>query len=426
MGFNKKNTPLFYLVLLFCLTFSLTLQSNGHPGHLYISAINNSDHPYDDKLPTNITEVSPPTTENTHQAFCALDQPTLNTVQVNESDIIWYDRASHGNPLAPNTLLQDGFTYYAAQVKGDEESTLRLAISISLLIPSSPTTDKPTQVFSTTENPTIADLEIQETYIVWYDAPEGGNLLSLETPLQNGIAYYAAQVISNCESVKRLKVMAEIHQPSDLKVTKTVNNDHPMIGEKVTLTITIANDGTTDFKDITITEHLDRGFDYVNAKSTIGSYNASDHIWTLSLPSRTTAVMELVVKATSLGNYSSISTLETSTPIDKESENNSAEITLEPSCLTIYNEFTPNDDGKNDYFKIDCIETFPESELQVFNRYGALVYQKKAYQNDWRGLANVSGVVGNGEPLPTGTYFYKLKTDDISENITGWLFLRKD
>lgn len=428
MGFYQKNTKnQLYLVLLFCLLFSFAGQSNGYPSPIAISAANNSNNIYIFNLPGTLAKVSPPTTKNTHQEFCALDRPTLNAVQVNESNIIWYDEASKGNQLAPSTLLEENSTYYAAQIIEDEESAQRLAISISLLAPSTPTTENPIQVFSATENPTIADIEVRETYIVWYDAPEEGHLLDFETPLQNGNTYYAAQVLANCESVERLKVKVDVYEPSDLKVTKTVNNKNPMIGEKVVLTLTVENDGESNFKNITINEHLDRGFNYINAKTTNGTYNASDQVWKLtSLSAKTIAVLNLEVETTSLGNHSSISTIETSMPLDNNSENNSAEITLEPSCIKIYNEFTPNNDGKNDYFKIDCIETFPESELQVFNRYGALVYQKKAYQNDWRGLANVSGVVANGDPLPTGTYFYNLKTDGISENRTGWLFLRKE
>ncbi|MCK0189330.1 gliding motility-associated C-terminal domain-containing protein [Arenibacter sp. F20364] len=374
-----------------------------------------------------IGEVKPPTTTNTLQEFCALDQPTLYSVQVNESKVIWYDKPFNGNQLPANTLLKANTTFYAAQIINGEESSQRLAITIALLAPTTPTTTKKIQVFSATENPTIADLEVNETYIIWCDAPKAGELLDFDTPLENGKSYYAAQLVSNCESVERLMVKVEVQETSDLKLTKTVNIKHPMIGEKVVLTITLENDGTSNFQNISIKEHLDRGFNYVNAKTTKGTYNASDQVWTLSsLPAKGTAVLDLEVEAMPYGNYNSISAIETSMPLDRNSKNNSADITLEPSCINIYNEFTPNDDGDNDYFRIDCIETFPESELQVFNRYGALVYQKKAYQNDWRGLANVNGVVGKGEPLPTGTYFYILKTDSLSDNKTGWLFLRKD
>ncbi|MFD2789793.1 gliding motility-associated C-terminal domain-containing protein [Arenibacter sp. H213] len=369
----------------------------------------------------------PPTTKNSSQEFCALNRPTLHSIQINESNVIWYHQETNGNPLDPSSLLEENTTYYAAQIIANDESPGRLAISVLLGVPSSPTTNDTVQVFSTSENPTIGDIKVTETNIIWYDAPVEGKLLHFDTPLENGIKYFASQVINNCESVDRLPVKIALIEPSDITITKTVNNKRPIIGEKVILTITVQNDGTSVFNDIVINEQLGRGFTYINAKTTNGSFNPSDRVWTLSsLPSLETAVLYIEVEATPNGDYSSISTIESAFPKDKNLQNNSAEITLEPSCITIYNEFTPNDDGDNDYFRIDCIETFPESVLQIFNRYGALVYHKKGYQNDWRGFANVSGSLGKGSPLPTGTYFYSLKTNGLSENKTGWLFLRKE
>ncbi|MCK0145563.1 gliding motility-associated C-terminal domain-containing protein [Arenibacter sp. F26102] len=426
MGFClRKNNNEGRIILLFCLLFYIGGQSNCYATPKTVSELNKVDKLFFYDHPGKM-EVSPPTTKNNHQEFCAGELPTLASVQINEANILWYDKASKGTPLAPNSPIENNATYYAAQLIGNEESTQRLAVSISLTSPSTPTTINTVQVFSSTDNATVAELEVEETYIVWYDAPEAGNLLDLDTPLQNGMSYYAAQVTSICESITRLMVKVEVNEPSDIKVSKTVNNKHPMIGEKVVFTITVENDGISNFNNIVITEHLDRGYKYVNAKTSNGSYDPSNQVWTLnSLPANATAVLNLEVEATENGSYSSIVALKASMPQDINSQNNSAEIILEPSCIKIYNEFTPNDDGDNDYFRIDCIETFPESDLQVFNRYGALVYQKKAYQNEWRGLANVNGV-GKGEILPTGTYFYILKTDALSENKTGWIFLRKE
>lgn len=428
--YTKTTIGRFTLDLFFCLVVFLAGQEQCYsirkinPELIKAKSIHFYDHPMDGD---HIWEVSPPTTKNTQQEFCAFDRPTLSAIQINESNIVWYNSASHGNPLAPNSLLIDNSTYYAAQLLDSKESEQRLAISVILHAPSTPTTSSNVQVFAIGQNPTVGDLEVEQTNVVWYNTALEGKVLDFDTPLQNGRQYFAAQVSSTCESTNRLMVTVKINGPSDLKINKTVSNKHPMIGEKVVLTITVENEGLSNFNDIVIKEQLDPGFGYVNAKTSQGNFDATNKVWSLSsLQAKATAVLNLEVEAMPNGSYSSNSLIETSFPADKNSQNNSAEITLEPSCITIYNEFTPNDDGKNDYFRIDCIETFPESELQIFNRYGALVYQQKAYQNDWRGLANVSGTVGKGNPLPTGTYFYILKTDGLSENKTGWLFLRKD
>lgn len=53
---------------------------------------------------------------------------------------------------------------------------------------------------------TLGQLALSGTGIQWYDAPTGGNLLSNNTQLVNGMTYYAAQTINLCESKLRLPV----------------------------------------------------------------------------------------------------------------------------------------------------------------------------------------------------------------------------
>jgi gliding motility-associated-like protein len=85
--------------------------------------------------------------------------------------------------------------------------------------------------------------------------------------------------------------------------------------------------------------------------------------------------------------------------------------------IIIYNGFSPNGDTKNDFFKIENIELFPDSDLKVFNRWGNLVFQTTGYQNDWDGSFN-------GKQLPDGTYFYRLDLDG-KRQFTGFLQLHR-
>jgi gliding motility-associated-like protein len=65
---------------------------------------------------------------------------------------------------------------------------------------------------------------------------------------------------------------------------------------------------------------------------------------------------------------------------------------------------TPNNDGKNDYFKTG--EYDGKVELFIFNRWGIKEYTNLNYLNDWDGRNDK----GNG--LPQDTYFYILKYDN--------------
>lgn len=80
--------------------------------------------------------------------------------------------------------------------------------------------------------------------------------------------------------------------------------------------------------------------------------------------------------------------------------------------LIFYEVFSPNGDNKNDLWIIDGIENYPQNELNIYNRWGGLVYKQQPYENNWNGTSSK-----NGEPLPSATYYYILKMND-SENKT--------
>ena len=65
--------------------------------------------------------------------------------------------------------------------------------------------------------------------------------------------------------------------------------------------------------------------------------------------------------------------------------------------LIIPNIFTPNGDGYNDYFFIKNFEYW-NIDLQIFNRWGAIVYQNNTYKNTW-----------DGKDVSDGVYFYVIK-----------------
>lgn len=67
--------------------------------------------------------------------------------------------------------------------------------------------------------------------------------------------------------------------------------------------------------------------------------------------------------------------------------------------LYFYNTFTPNNDGENDRWYIGNISKYPDNRLEIYNRYGKMVFVAAPYLNHWDGR-------NFGEELPTGTYYY--------------------
>ena len=74
-------------------------------------------------------------------------------------------------------------------------------------------------------------------------------------------------------------------------------------------------------------------------------------------------------------------------------------VTAVPSMIGVPSAFTPNGDSINDVWNIKFLDDFPDATVDVYNRYGALVFHSKGYSKPWDGTCN-------GSPLPTGTYYY--------------------
>ncbi|MFW6100978.1 MAG: gliding motility-associated C-terminal domain-containing protein, partial [Bacteroidota bacterium] len=64
---------------------------------------------------------------------------------------------------------------------------------------------------------------------------------------------------------------------------------------------------------------------------------------------------------------------------------------------------TPNQDNKNDYFRIPGMEKTEYEEFIVFDKWGNEVFREKNYQEDWDGRNH------QGDKLMPDTYFYILK-----------------
>ncbi len=84
-------------------------------------------------------------------------------------------------------------------------------------------------------------------------------------------------------------------------------------------------------------------------------------------------------------------------------------VTDDLECVEVANTFTPNGDGNNDTWNLD-FTAYSNVSLQVFSKWGTLVYETNEQTISWDGQYQ-------GEPLPAGTYYYIMKLDDsIDQN----------
>ncbi|WP_161594377.1 gliding motility-associated C-terminal domain-containing protein [Flagellimonas alvinocaridis] len=217
-----------------------------------------------------------------------------------------------------------------------------------------------------------------------------------------------------------------VPQTTDLALTKEVDNTSVNVGDEVVFTITLTNLGTVPATNIGVEDQLPQGYRLVTSSSSLGVFDETSGFWELDvLEVGETAQLELTVEVLDIEDYLNQAALAFVDQIDINGDNDTDEAFVSPTCLVVYNEFSPNGDGVNDFFKIDCISRYPQNELQVYNRWGNIVYQKRSYNNDWDGTPNGRAIVQKEDQLPVGTYYYILDLGDGSEPQTDWLYINR-
>ena len=103
-------------------------------------------------------------------------------------------------------------------------------------------------------------------------------------------------------------------------------------------------------------------------------------------------------------------------------ESRSDEVTIIRNDISIPTAFSPDGNTINDFFVIQGLEYADESDIVIFNRWGAKVYSAHQYQNKWWDGKNMNGV-----ELPEDTYFYvlKVKKGSYSGSYNGYIILRR-
>ena len=91
------------------------------------------------------------------------------------------------------------------------------------------------------------------------------------------------------------------------------------------------------------------------------------------------------------------------------------------------NVFTPNGDGNNDYFALDFGTISDGARMEIFNRWGELVFKSENYAPcDHSNSSCWDGTYFNiGEVCPDGVYFYKLKYNNETTQKVGYVLLTR-
>ncbi|MGQ7946327.1 Ig-like domain-containing protein [Flavobacterium sp. WC2509] len=112
-------------------------------------------------------------------------------------------------------------------------------------------------------------------------------------------------------------------------------------------------------------------------------------------------------------------------------DDNPTILSLNECIVKVFNAVSPDGSGPNGVFFIQGIECYPENTVEIYNRWGVLIFEKENYNNNdkaFKGISEGRVTVDKSQELPVGTYFYILKyRNSNSDNIekSGYLYLNR-
>ncbi|NDF60217.1 MAG: gliding motility-associated C-terminal domain-containing protein [Crocinitomicaceae bacterium] len=350
---------------------------------------------------------------------------------INGQNLKWYNKL--GVVLNPEiSPAIDGVTYYCTQtLKGCESNKLQIKVFTPQVTP--PVVSKVPFYACKNQSPKVGDLLPNGNTIKWYNQKNGGTALSLTTPIDTSLSYYASQVIG-CESKERTYLKVKMDDPKLTMVTKdtlrycfdeglTVDTLFPF-GENV-----IWYDKPVSTRPLFRSEKIESGTYYVSEKN-LSTKCISDRKKVRVLISQIEVTPKLIAPkceqsdgrieltvqnglfpmkfqwsngtvqkdlvGVSIGKYEVSITDARGCKFDSEYELICND--YHPSQLV-----TPDGNGANDTWFLGYGDKYPNVKVLIYSRWGRLVYESGVpYKDDWGGQVSQGG----SDLLPIGTYYY--------------------
>ncbi len=292
--------------------------------------------------------------------------------------------ASGTGDFDPNVDASGTYTYtVAATSPCSTDATAQVTVTVSDI--SEPTVLDANPTFCRADNPTVNDLNASISAtgtLTWYTDATLSVMLTGTEALIDGEDYYVTQTNSSgCESSQSDFVVATVNDaPTPTLSNPSLEyciNDNPTISD---LTINIA--------------------EYNSSTNNIIWYDAATNGTVLSagtLLTNATTYYAII--------YDSATGCESSVRLAVTPDLSACGKLLLPDG------FSPNGDGVNETFNIDNLDVlYPNYVMEIYNRYGSLVYKGNSSTPHFNGTSNQSGA--SGKELPVGVYFYIFNFND--------------
>ena len=129
-------------------------------------------------------------------------------------------------------------------------------------------------------------------------------------PLTNTASVSASDQIDPNPSNNSAGASLNAGASADLAIEKTVDNSTPNVGDTVTFTITLSNNGPDDSTGAEATDLLPQGVTLLNAAASQGSYDGASGRWTVgSIANGAAATLALTVSVDQAGAITNIATI---------------------------------------------------------------------------------------------------------------------
>ena len=128
-------------------------------------------------------------------------------------------------------------------------------------------------------------------------------------------------------------------QLADLQLTKTVDTAAPALGDQVTFTVTLFNDGPDTATGVTVFDTLPTSTTFVSSTPSVGSYDAVGGVWTLPpLPASSVETLTLVATVDETGvttNTAQVGTADQADPTSEPGNDDAGEDDQDSATVTV-------------------------------------------------------------------------------------------
>ncbi|WP_369769702.1 gliding motility-associated C-terminal domain-containing protein [Flavobacterium sp. WC2416] len=397
-----------------------------------------------------------------------LTNDTLNGVPVNPSDVVLIStpngpltiNADGTVSIAPNTPAGDyTVPYTICEVLNPTNCDTATVTVHVVAAPIDAVADVAGPINGTTggtvpsvlTNDTLNGVPVNPSDVVLTSTPNGPLTVNADgtvsiapnTPAGDyTVTYTICEVLNptNCDTATvTVTVAAGQTESPSISIIKTgvfndSNNDgFAQVGETISYSFLITNTGNMALSNVTVTDNLTG---LILTGSPIVSLGAGETNNTAY-----SGVYPVTLRDIQLGlvtNYANVTGSILNGTIVKDDTQIETKLNEEPIVLPalecvieVFNAVSPNGDGNNDFFRIDGLECYPENKVEIYNRWGVLVFERVGYNNtdkSFKGFSEGRVTISQSEGLPTGTYYYILKykdNDAIGHEKAGYLYLNR-